>query len=257
MKKMMLMVVFAITQMLAVTIIDNPTSETVTVKVSNRSVNRIVLPSKILDVAYSKEKGVDIKINGNQAFIKYIPIKKEKLEQIGKNKMKPVGEPEIIYTKAKPAEVFFVTENKTYTFALIPKNIKAQTIIVNDFTKKAKEILKYETEDDYVTVLAKITTQILKGNTPLGYQLKPLNEQIGKEEGKRYIVKAVYKGVLYNAYLIDVINTTKKPMTIDAKKIAKFSPGKPKAVTVYYGNEANLLLPFQKAQVVIIVKAEK
>lgn len=55
-------------------IINNPHS-LIKVKISKKSVNRIVLPTKILDVAYSKEKGLIIKIVNNQAFLKYQVVK--------------------------------------------------------------------------------------------------------------------------------------------------------------------------------------
>ena len=40
----------------AIVVIDNPPSDALTINVSNRSVNRLVLPSQILDVSFSKEK---------------------------------------------------------------------------------------------------------------------------------------------------------------------------------------------------------
>ena len=174
MKKIFLVAILAIYSF-ATVVINNPSVKTIVVKVSNRSVNRIVLPFKILDVVYSEEKGIKIKVNGNQAFLKYIPIKKEKYEQIGANQQKLVGEPKIIYNKAKPAEAFFVTEGKTYSFAFIPRSIKSQTIIVNDFKKDTKKILNYETEDDYISTLSKISKQVCLGQIPLGYTVKNIN----------------------------------------------------------------------------------
>ena len=70
----------------AIVVIDNPPNDALTINVSNRSVNRLVLPSQILDVSFSKEKGVDIKIVDNQAFIKYQPMRKQKVRVTGNNK---------------------------------------------------------------------------------------------------------------------------------------------------------------------------
>jgi len=257
MKKILLMLVMATAKMFAVTVIDNPTSDTITINVSNKSVNRIVLPSKILDVAYSKEKGVDIKIADNQAFIKYIPIQKEQVEVIAKDKEQKIGEPEIIYDKAKPSEVFFVTDGKTYAFALNPQDIEAETIIVNDFTRKAEEIVKYETDNNYISTLAKISQQILKGGSPQGYKVKQLDNLLSDTTDLKIKQVATYDGIIYTASLIEVLNKTDKPKKLNPKEYIKYSTGTPKAITTYYDNEVNHLLPFGKAFVVIVTKAEK
>lgn len=244
-------------QMFAVTVINDPTSETITVNVSNKSVNRIVLPSKILDIAYSKEKGMDIKISGNQAFIKYVPIQKGQVEVIAKDKVETIGEPEIVYNKAKPSEAFFVTEGKTYAFNFIPKNIEAETIIVNDFAKKAEEIVKYETDDSYISTLAKISQQILKGGSPQGYKVKQVNSLLSNTADLKIKEIATYDGVIYTASLIEVLNKTDKPKKLNPKEYIKYATRTPKSITVYYNNEVNHLLPFGKALVVIVAKAEK
>lgn len=254
----MILIASAITFSVATTIIDNPASDTIAINVSSHSVNRIVLPAKVLDIAYSKEKGVDIKIVDNQAFIKYVPIQKEQVQVIAKDRMEKVGEPEIIYHKAKSSELFVVTERGTYAFALNPKNIEAQTIIVNSFGKKTKEILKYETEDSHVATLTKISEQIFKGSSPQGYKVKQINRPIDSYFKEGLIAKEVstYEGVIYMASLIEVENRTNNPQRLDPKSYIKYAKGAPKAIAIYYGNEVNYLLPLKKAQVVIITKAE-
>lgn len=257
MKKILVTSVLAAIQMFAMTVIDNPTSDTITINVSNKSVNRIVLPSKILDVAYSKEKGVDIKIANNQAFIKYIPLQKEQLQIVAKDKVEKVAEPEIIYDKAKPSEVFFVTDGKTYAFSLNPKEMEAETVIVNDFSKKAEEIVKYETDDTYINTLSKISQQILKGGSPQGYKVKQVDNVISDQSDIKIKETTTYEGVVYNATLLEVQNKTNKPQKIETKEYIKYSTGTPKSITAYYDNEVNYLLPYGKAFVVIVSKAEK
>jgi len=243
-----------------VTVIDNPTSETINVNVSNKSANRIVLPSKILDIAYSKEKGIDIKPNENQAFVKFVPITKEKVKVTGKEKTEKVetlGEPEFIYDKAVASEAFFVTEGKTYALNLIPKDIDAQTIIINDFSKKAEDIVKYETEDDYMSTLAKISQSILNGNSPNGYNVKVVNGNTIDKQTYKFRQTAIYDGVLYNATFFEVESTSNQPITLNPKNFIQYSNGTPRAITIYYGNEVNALLPMNKAIVLIIGKVAK
>lgn len=241
-------------KLFAVNIIDNPSSDVINVNVSNSSVNRIVLPSQILDVAYSKEKGIDIKISNNQAFVKFLPIQKEQVKNVSKDQYESVGEPEIIYDKAKSSEVFFVTADRTYSFVLNPKDIEAETIIVNDFSVSKGEILKYESDDPYMSTMAKITENILKGGTPQGYKAKKIDKILSSNE--ILVIKELmnYDGVLYKATLLEVENKTDKALRLDAKDYISIAKDSPKAISIYYNNEVNHLLPYSKAQVVIITK---
>ena len=74
MKNILLKIIFTFLYLaqfsLGTVVIDNPSTGTININVSQTSINRLVLPSKIIDIAYSKEKGLDIQLNENQAFIK-------------------------------------------------------------------------------------------------------------------------------------------------------------------------------------------
>ena len=238
------------------TIIDNPSSQTINVNVSNKSVNRIVLPNKILDTSYSKEKGISVQISGNEAFIKYVPTKKEKVRQVG-NRTEVVGKPEFLYNEAKGAEIFFITEGNTYAFALNPVDMEAETIIVNDFTSERKEILKYETENDYVATLSKITQQVLANNTPQGYKLKEKNKKLKDLKDISISYKNYYEGVLYSVHLLEVKNKTKEALILNPKEFISYAEDSPKSISIYYDNEVNHLLPLGYAKVVIITKVLK
>lgn len=255
MKKITLVALFAsFTNLFAINVIDNPTNDVINVNVSNKSVNRIVLPTKILDVAYSKEKGMDIQIADNQAFIKFLPIQKEKVRVVGKDKYEPVGEAEIVYDKAQSSEVFFVTESKTYSIALNPMDMEAETIIINDFSATKDTILKYESDDPYMSTMGKMTETILKGGTPQGYKVKKINKVVSKTNVLTTKELTSYDGVLYKAVLIEVENKTKNAVVLNPKDYIQIAKDTPRAISIYYGNEVNHLLPYSKAQVVIITK---
>lgn len=242
----------------AMTIIDNPTESIINITISSKDVNRIVLPTNILDVAYSKEKGMDIKISGNQAFIKFLPIQKEKVRVLAKDRVERVGEPEILYDKAQPSEIFFITENKTYSFAINPDDkIDAETIIVNDFNADKKEILAYETDDVYMATMSKITEQILKNGTPQGYKVKEVKKVVDKNKETLTKLLNLYSGVIYEAELYEIENMTNKPIILNPRDYIPYAQRTPRAISIYYDNQVNQLLPFNKARVVIITKAEK
>jgi len=258
MKKLVVFLVFLVNAF-AVTIINNPHG-LIRVNIAKKSVNRVVLPSKILDVAYSKEKGLIIKIVDNQAFLKYQVVKKQKFEQVAgaanPNALKPVDKPKLVY-KAEPTEVYFITKDKTYSFVFYPKNIKPQTIIVNDFEAKAKKIIKYETEDTYIKTLSKITKEVLNNKAPFGYKMFVKNEVVYSNKTFTTTLKTTYEGVIYKVSLFEVENKTSKPKKLNPKELYNLAKTTPISLAIFYDNEVNYLLPFSKAKVVIIEKRKQ
>ena len=241
----------------AIVVIDNPPSDALTINVSNRSVNRLVLPSQILDVSFSKEKGVDIKIVDNQAFIKYQPMRKQKVRVTGNNKEEPVGPPETIYDKAESSEIFFITQAKTYSIVLNPVDMEAETIVINDFSASKDEILKYESDDPFVATMGKISKSIFTNGVPQGYKSKKVNKILQDTTLLQTKEVNLYNGVLYSATVLEVKNKTDKAIVLNPKDYIKFAKDTPKAISIYYANEVNHLLPYSTASVVIITKAVK
>lgn len=239
----------------AMVVIDNPPSGAININVSNRSVNRLVLPSQILDVSFSKEKGVDIKIVDNQAFIKYQPILKQKVKITGRNKEEPVGQPETIYDKAESSEIFFITQAKTYSIILNPTDMEAETIVINDFSANKEDILKYESDDPFVATMAKISKSIFTNGVPQGYKVKKINKILEKTSKLETKEVNLYSGVLYSVAVLEVRNRTDKALVLNPKNYIKFAKDTPKAISIYYDNEVNHLLPYSNASVVIITKA--
>lgn len=67
----------------------------------------------------------------------------------------------------------------------------------------------------------------------------------------------LYNGVLYSATVLEVKNKTDKAIVLNPKDYIKFAKDTPKAISIYYANEVNHLLPYSTASVVIITKAVK
>lgn len=82
------------------------------VQLSSSDINRVVCPVDIKDVVFSKEKGITIKLAGNNAFVKFLVMKKN-----GKD-----------YYSTTPSEVFIACGDNIYNIIAIPKRIPSQTI---------------------------------------------------------------------------------------------------------------------------------
>lgn len=254
--KKILIAVFSICSSYAVTIIESP-SDGEAIAVSNRSVNRIVLPYKIKDLAYSKEKGLIVNVNENQAFIKYVPIQKDIYANDPNDRRNTPIQSQIIYSRAKPAEVFFITSGKTYSFSLIPKDIKTQTIIINDYVKDKKVALKYETSNNYTATMSDMIKKVYLGNSPKGFKIQEFNKVVSKDHIKTITLKQVQEGALYKAYLFEVKNNTSVSRAIDEKEFFKYVENPALAISVYFQNEFNEFLPHSIAKIVVITKANQ
>lgn len=128
---------------------------------------------------------------------------------------------------------------------------------MNDFSADKKEILKYETENDYIATLSKITESILKGGTPQGYKLKEKLKILKDLQDLKISYLSLYEGILYQAHLLEVKNKTKEAIILNPKEFISLAEDSPKSISIYYDNEVNHLLPLGYAKVVIITKAKK
>jgi len=89
---------------------------------SSVDVNRVVCPSDIKDVVYSKEKNVKVTFSKNNAFVKFL--------------FTIVGGKEVYATK--PVEFFVICGDDIYNIIATPKKVPAQTIRLS--SGKAKRI---------------------------------------------------------------------------------------------------------------------
>ena len=79
---------------------------------SSSDINRIICPVEIKDAIYSKEKGLTVRLAEQNAFVKWVVMKKD-----GKD----------LYATT-PSELYIVCGQNVYTLIAVPKRIPAQTI---------------------------------------------------------------------------------------------------------------------------------
>ena len=91
------------------------------VELSSSDINRIVCPSFIKDVIYSKEKGLTVKIEGRNAFVKFLVIKEG-------------GKDDYSMT---PTELYVLCGKETYNLIAFPKRIPSRTVTLSGGDRKA------------------------------------------------------------------------------------------------------------------------
>ena len=151
------------------------------VKVSNRDVNRIVSPSPITGIVYSKEKGVMVSYMGRNAFLKFA-IKKI-----------PYGGYEYI---SVPTELYIITQDGIYTVIAQPTAIMGRTIRLTGGTlNKIKKNRAMFSQLPYEKKLIKIIKAVYMDKIPSTWDVLHPN------------VKPARIGAL-TAKLLELINIT-------------------------------------------------
>lgn len=136
------------------------------VMMSNRDINRIVCESgPIKDVVYSKEKGIDVKIDGDNAFVKFV--------------MK--GDPDTgnVSYATIPSEFYVVCgDSDVYTLIASPKNIPAQTISLASPGKHLKKNLSLFKGVPFEDTIVSLIKDAYRDNIPDSFTVRPINRQL-------------------------------------------------------------------------------
>jgi len=131
------------------------------VRLSSTDVNRIVCPSDIHDVVFSKEKGVEVKVNGRNAFVKFL-VKKE-----------PGGKEK--YSKT-PTELFVVCGGDVYTLITQPARIPSRTIRLSSGSgKRIKENLELMTSLPFEKKILSVIKSMYTGDIPDSFLVRSVD----------------------------------------------------------------------------------
>lgn len=125
---------------------------TIWVKISSTDINRIVCTSGVItDVNYSQEKGVKVKINGKEAFLKLQAV----LDQSGNPKYSTV-----------PVDLYVTCDGDTYGFIGRPLKIPSKTIYLVNPKKKIKETVSSFRSSDIDRAVKEILEQVFSDRIP-------------------------------------------------------------------------------------------
>jgi len=133
------------------------------VRLSNTDVNRLVCEENIKDVVHSKEKGIEVKIAGRDAFIKFTALKK--------------GD-QVIYSEA-PSEFHVVCGENVYTMVGLPQRVPTQTIRLSSGQKKRiEQNLSLFAGMPLEKKILTLVKQIFTGDIPESYLIRQHGRQL-------------------------------------------------------------------------------
>ena len=133
--------------------------KTVWIRLSNRDVNRVVCTTgDIESVHYSIEKGIEVSVEGNQAFIKF---------RVLTNPQDPLGEVKYVTV---PSEFFVVCGGETYGFIARPGNIPARTVYLVSPGAKIERVLDTFRRSDIDRALVAIVKPVFRDEIPPAWE---------------------------------------------------------------------------------------
>lgn len=134
---------------------------TTKVDFSSRDINRILCPVDIKDVVYSKEKGLTVKIQGKNAYLKFV---------LAKSGGKPV-------LAHKPVELYVVCGDDVYSMVAYPKDIPTQIV---KLSKGYADIIKKNTTlfegMPYEKKILSVLRAIYADNIPDSFSVSVVNK---------------------------------------------------------------------------------
>jgi len=165
------------------------------VEVSKNDINRIVCPTKITGVVYSKEKEIEIKREGRNAFVKFLP------RQI----IDPTTGRIIRRVSSFPRTVYVECGGQIFSLVLIPKDVPPTIIILKTHAADIEKAYAYEKEQrEYEKLITDLIKRAYFENPPEGYMTIVENTLVKEFKELTLILSKRYRGVAYEVeeYLI-------------------------------------------------------
>lgn len=177
---------------------------TTAITLSNVDINRVVCPYTIKDVVFSKEKGLSVKIEGRNAFVKFL-MKKD-----------PVSDKYI--PSDTPTELYVVCGDDVYNIIAIPKSVPAKTVFLS--TGKKEKIQKNQEmyrgmayEEKIVDIVRKVYTDRIPSSFDVikkNEKVQPVYEGLEITEIREVVIEG--EGIRVKEYLLK--NTGQTEMTL-------------------------------------------
>lgn len=138
------------------------------VEIAMKDISRIVCSADITNIVYSKEKSMEIKSQGRDAFVKNLPVES----------VDPATGAVMLRYDKRPKEVYVLCGGKTYSLLLIPRDIPATTIFLKSTMGDKEQASRYERASDYETTIMRLIRDIYREDLPIGYEVSEINRLV-------------------------------------------------------------------------------
>jgi len=156
------------------------------VKISSKDVNRIVCPAgPISNVVYSKEKNIQVKTLGRNAYVKIVP--KEKVR----------GGKTVLEYEAFPREIYLTCGGRVFSLVMTPKDVPAETIVLKLPFRDLKKAESFETAASYEDTLLRLVSAAYREDLPDGYELEEVNKEVKRYREASVTLRRRYLGSHY------------------------------------------------------------
>lgn len=175
--------------------------KTTIVKMSSSDVNRIFCPVDIKDVVYSEEKGIQVKISGKNAFVKFL--------------VKRIGGKET-YSKI-PADLYVVCADKVYSIIAMPDRIPSVNVYLEDKEQKIKEVLEKNQAMPYEKKIVNYVKDFMSGKTPPEAVFSRVFKEYNlyQDIDIRELGQYIFEG---EGFTVRVLNVTSKKQGVEIKE---------------------------------------
>lgn len=185
---LLLIAIMSISSAFAAEVVKLSQGETQFVELSNRDLNVILFPDTVKVLTQSAL--LDIQIEGQRVFISF------------KKDMQNETIPD------KPQQIYFLTNDRTYSMVAVPKGISAVTVMVQTETDLTEgEALKWEQEHPYIATIKGLMKAMYSHKLPPGYSLTDTDDEVDVSQweglsramSKKY-VGAALSGEIYSLH---------------------------------------------------------
>jgi conjugal transfer pilus assembly protein TraK len=132
------------------------------VTLSNSDINRITCREEIMDVVFSREKGLSVKTIGRDAFVKFLITRKDEQE---------------VYSST-PSELFFVCGENVYNLIALPKRVPSQTVRLSSGSQKIRENRHLYGELPFEKKVLAIIRSVYTNEVPEGFSTAAVNTKL-------------------------------------------------------------------------------
>ncbi len=160
------------------------------IEISLKDITRIVCFTDITSTVYSKEKNIEIKTEGKDAFIKNLPVETYD-PATGRGALK---------YDAKKKEIYVICGGRTFSLLLVPRDIPATTVYLKMDREAKEKATKYEQASDYENVMIRLINDIYKENIPDGYDIAEVNKLAANYAEADVLHKRTYTGDTFQVY---------------------------------------------------------